>query len=212
MLFLSRLFLFLAFIFSFSLYTQNIRINEVVASNSSYLDEDGDTPDWIELYNYGNTPISLNNWNITDDENDNDPWIFPNLILDPDEYLVLWASAKDRSNINYARTLINQGDQFRYVTPNVNLPSNWNNLIYNDDSWDIGNSGFGYSDSDDQTIVPAGTISIFLRKEFYIQDIDLIQSLILDIDYDDGFVAYLNGYEIARANINGLHHHLMELQ
>ena len=56
-----RLFLFYFLIFSFS-YSQSIRINEVAASNSIFLDEDGDTPDWIELYNFGNDEISLNNW------------------------------------------------------------------------------------------------------------------------------------------------------
>ena len=44
-----------------SLFSQSVRINEVSASNSIFLDEDGDTPDWIELYNYGSEEISLNN-------------------------------------------------------------------------------------------------------------------------------------------------------
>jgi len=31
--------------------SQSLRLNEVQASNTIYLDENGDTPDWIELYN-----------------------------------------------------------------------------------------------------------------------------------------------------------------
>ena len=42
-------------------YTQNVLINEVMSSNkSAILDEDGDTPYWIELFNSGNEAVSLN--------------------------------------------------------------------------------------------------------------------------------------------------------
>ena len=40
---------------------QTIQLNEIVSSNGENLfDEDGDTPDWIELYNYGSTPSNSN--------------------------------------------------------------------------------------------------------------------------------------------------------
>ena len=48
-----RQFVILFFIISIS-YSQDIRINEVSSSNSMFYDEDGDTPDWIELYNNSN--------------------------------------------------------------------------------------------------------------------------------------------------------------
>ena len=72
-----------------------------------------------------------------------------------------------------------------------------------DDEWSIGNSGFGYADGDDNTYIAAGTLAVYLRKSFTIEDISEINSLVLDVDYDDGFVAYINGVEVARANING---------
>ena len=120
----------------------------------------------------------------------------------PDEYLLIWASSKDRSEINYVRTHVNHGDEFKYIVPNGNIQY-WNTLGFNDESWDIGESGFGYGDNDDETQLPYGTISVYLRKQFSIDDTSLIQGLILDVDYDDGFIAYINGVEIARANING---------
>ena len=64
-------------------------------------------------------------------------------------------------------------------------------------------SGFGYGDDDDATLVPQNTISIYLRKTFEIIDINVIDKIRLDIDYDDGFVAYLNGQEIARDLVSG---------
>jgi hypothetical protein len=185
------------------IYSQDIRINELVASNSTFQDEDGDTPDWIELYNYGSSPVSLINWSISDEEDDTNPWVFPEIILNEDEYMLLWASNKNRGQLTYPRTLITEGDLFKYITPTSSVSSNWTSVNYNDNSWSEGSSGFGYSDSDDNTNIPSGTLSVFIRKDFTILDINNIVSLILDIDYDDGFVAYINGFEVARANING---------
>ena len=46
---------------------QTIQINEIVSSNGDNLyDEDGDTPDWIEIYNYGSQPLNLSNFGISD--------------------------------------------------------------------------------------------------------------------------------------------------
>ena len=101
------------------IYSQDIRINELVASNSIFQDEDGDTPDWIELYNYGSSPVSLINWSISDEEDDNNPWVFPGIILNEDEYMLLWASNKDRGQLTYPRTLITEGDLFQIYYTNI---------------------------------------------------------------------------------------------
>ena len=182
---------------------QTIRINEVSSSNSLYFDEDGDTPDWIELYNFGSQTISLNNWTLSDDIQDLGKWAFPNLSLTPESYILLWASSKDRPNLSYFTTLINQGDIFQYLIPTSEPNPNWKNLDFDDSNWLQGGSGFGYDDGDDETITPDGTLSVYLRKLFNISDLQNLNSLILDIDYDDAFVAYINGIEVARANING---------
>lgn len=60
--------------------------------------------------------------------------------------------------------------------------------------------GIGYGDDDDMTVVP-NVPSIYLRRNFIIHDTSVITMLYLFVDFDDGFVAYLNGNEIARANI-----------
>ena len=191
------------YFFNSQIIAQNIRINEVVSSNSVYLDEDGDTPDWVELHNYGNTEISLLGWGLSDDVNSLLKWKFPDIIIQPDEHLWIWASSKDRSYISFARTLVNQGDSFKYFAPVSEPSSSWKNFNFDDDSWLQGASGFGYADGDDATIVPNGTRSLYTRIKFNLSDIVNLTSLILDMDYDDGFVAYINGIEVARANING---------
>ena len=111
---------------------QSVRINEVSASNSIYFDEDGDTPDWIEIYNYGSQTVSMNNWGLSDDVLELDKWTFPNVSLAPESYLLLWASSKDRPNISYATTLINQGDNFKYLIPSSEPNANWMNLDFDE--------------------------------------------------------------------------------
>ena len=186
----------------YNLTAQTVRINEVVSSNSVYLDEDGDNPDWLEIHNFGTQDVSINGWSLSDDVDGITKWIFPNITLTPDQYMVLWASSKDRTTINYPRTLINQGNEFKYLIPTSEPNSNWNSLSFDDSSWSSGLSGFGFADGDDATIIPNGTQSIYLRKTFTINNLASISSLILDMDYDDAFVAYINGNEVARANIN----------
>ena len=190
----------------FSIYNtaaQTVSINEVVSSNSVHLDEDGDAPDWLEVHNFGTEDVSINGWSLSDDVDGNSKWILPNITLTPDQYMVFWASSKDRNTINYPRTLINQGDVFKYIIPTSEPNTNWSELSFDDSSWSSGISGFGYADGDDATIIPNGTQSIYLRKIFTINNLATISSLILDLDYDDAFVAYINGNEVARANING---------
>lgn len=77
--------------------TAQIRINEVCASNSESLyDEDSDTPDWIELYNYSDEPQNLSTWKISDKPDSEKAWQFPDTTLNPNEYLIVYASGKNK--------------------------------------------------------------------------------------------------------------------
>ncbi|HNU76743.1 MAG TPA: CotH kinase family protein [Prolixibacteraceae bacterium] len=76
-----------------------IRISEFMAINSKTLqDDDGDYPDWIELYNPGDSLVSLLGWHLTDDAGNLVKWTFPAITLPPEEYLIVFASGKDRSD------------------------------------------------------------------------------------------------------------------
>jgi len=71
--------------------------------------------------------------------------------------------------------------------------------------WKKGQAGFGYGDNDDKTIFKdmRGKEKVLLiRKSFDVKDAATIGSLALMIRYDDGFIAYLNGKEIARSKVN----------
>jgi hypothetical protein len=76
---------------------QNILINEIMTSNSSFMsDEDGSFEDWIELYNAGDLPVNLKGFALSDDISDSLKWIFPSYEIQPGEFLLVWASGKDR--------------------------------------------------------------------------------------------------------------------
>ena len=46
-------------------------ITEFVADNDeSLLDEFGDDPDWIEIFNAGEDAVNVEGWHLTDDPND----------------------------------------------------------------------------------------------------------------------------------------------
>jgi hypothetical protein len=72
-------------------------ISEFMADNQiTIADEDGDFPDWIEIHNPTSAPIALQNWALTDRSTNLSQWRFPNVSLQPGEFLVVWASSKDR--------------------------------------------------------------------------------------------------------------------
>jgi len=90
-------------VFSTSLFlplraiSQNIAINEIMASNARTIsDMKGDFSDWIELYNYGGAAVDLEGWGLSDNYENPFRWIFPKRIIKPGEYLIAWASGKDR--------------------------------------------------------------------------------------------------------------------
>jgi hypothetical protein len=72
-------------------------IGEFLAVNGTGLaDADGDFSDWIEIYNRSNHPVNLSGWSLTDDPQQLEKWTFPEITLGSRQYLVVFASGKDR--------------------------------------------------------------------------------------------------------------------
>ncbi|MCB9210980.1 MAG: lamin tail domain-containing protein [Ignavibacteriales bacterium] len=59
-------------------------------------DEDGDYSDWIEIFNPIDTTINLQNFSLSDDLSNLQKWLFPNITISPNEYILIFASGKDR--------------------------------------------------------------------------------------------------------------------
>src|SRR5689334_17663526 len=75
-----------------------VEISEFMAINGHTLaDQDNEYSDWIEVHNTTNTPVDLAGWHLTDNPDNLAKWTFPSISLDPDGYLVVFASEKDRT-------------------------------------------------------------------------------------------------------------------
>lgn len=99
-------------------------------------------------------------------------------------------------------TIVSPGTTWDYVVPSDRMLNSWKDQGFDASSWSQGPSGIGYGDGDDATIIDPA-ISVYMRKEFQIIDLFLINRVVLDIDYDDGYIAYLNGVEIGRDQLTG---------
>ncbi len=77
----------------------SVRINEFLAINSNGLaDEDGDRSDWIELHNSGPEAADLAGWSLSDNAEDPDKWVFPNVQIPSGGFLTVFASGKNRTD------------------------------------------------------------------------------------------------------------------
>ena len=99
-------------------------------------------------------------------------------------------------------SLVIPGDQWSYLVPNTQPSADWHSSTFDASGWSTGSTGIGHGDGDDATLINT-TLSVYMRIEFTVIDPAIITALILDMDYDDGFVAYLNGQEIARSLVSG---------
>ncbi len=92
----------LLFLFFLSSQAQQLVINELMASNGTTIaDEDGDYEDWIEIYNNDAQPVNLTGYGLSDDAENRFRWVFPHVTIQPGEYLLVWASGKDRNTPGY---------------------------------------------------------------------------------------------------------------
>ncbi|MDP8246086.1 MAG: CotH kinase family protein [Candidatus Hinthialibacter antarcticus] len=103
-------------------------------------------------------------------------------------------------------TLVASRSAWRY-SKGTSAPSNnqvWTLSDFNDSAWATGTGGFGYGDIEQvETVLNdmrGNYTTVYLRRNFTVSDINEIGALTLSIFYDDGFIAYLNGQEVARAS------------
>ncbi|MBN1996655.1 CotH kinase family protein, partial [candidate division KSB1 bacterium] len=100
--------------------------------------------------------------------------------------------------VDHWETVIYAGDNWRYFVGISNPPGNWISPGFDETAWLSGKGGFGYGDNDDGTEIQ-NCISVYLRKTFTIDDVNKIDQVLLHMDYDDAFIAFLNETEIARS-------------
>lgn len=105
-----------------------------------------------------------------------------------------------------AKILIAKTAEWKYFEGIDQPPDEWTTLNFDDGKWLAGPSPFSYG----ETAITTGTdmvsmmntfLTLYLRKTFTIEDPKLLSRLALLVQYDDGFVAYVNGVEIGRASM-----------
>ncbi len=257
------------------LLVANPIISEFMAINDRTL-EDGDLrhEDWIEIFNAGDQSLDLLGWHLTDDPENLTKWSFPSEPLDPEEFLVVFASAKSEvltdqrdfdGNLHTNFRLNGSGEYLALVQPNgttvatefgssashyssqfadvsfgfmfeekplvqagdlvnVLVPDEADDLAYGTTwrggdeiafensggltGWTSGTGlGVGYDTSgtltdqvntDIRSQMNGVNTTAYARVPFQINDPSQVSELVLPITYDDGFVAYINGVEVAR--------------
>ena len=76
-------------------------ISEFMADSAgAHPDEDGESSDWIELHNPGPKIASTSNLFLTDDIGNPTKWPVPEMIMESNQTIVIFASGKDRQNTN----------------------------------------------------------------------------------------------------------------
>ncbi len=105
-----------------------VMISEFMADNRRTLnDEDGESSDWIEMSNAGDTAASLNGWFLTNSRTNLTQWRFPDVALPPNGFLVVFASKKNRTDITSRLhtnfKLSDNGEYLALVSPDTNVVS-----------------------------------------------------------------------------------------
>ncbi len=104
------------------------------------------------------------------------------------------------SETSPARVLVPQDSSFHI---------DWRNVGFDDSTWITGQNGIGYDTTDElnslvnldiQEQMHNVNSTAYLRFPFVADDPGQFESLEFSIRYDDGFVAFLNGVEVARRN------------
>jgi len=102
------------------------------------------------------------------------------------------------------KLLIPKNADWQYLAGEHPQGVNWTHKDYDTSNWKRGAAGFGYSNPQLRTQLRrerGKPSSIYLRREFTVEQADKVTEIGLMIDYRDGFIAYVNGREVARVGI-----------
>lgn len=112
-----------------------------------------------------------------------------------------------KSGGSTSKVEIKKGDEWRYFKGKKKPPKEWKNSGFDDSNWQKGNSGFGYGNEqvNGKNKTNLGDMkgnysTVYVRKNFIIDDASKVINMLLSIDCDGPFIAYLNGIEIIRNN------------
>ena len=110
------------------------------------------------------------------------------------------------SALNYGN-VVASGSDWKYLDDGSDQQTAWRAPDFDDSTWKSGPARFGYERRDEAPTVGFGSdpeqkhITTYFRHAFELSDVAQIKDLMLGMMRDDGAAVYLNGTEIARANL-----------
>ena len=178
--------------------------NGIVAGSEALSRADAETAGSIEMVRIDVTE-SLRAWSLDPSSNrgwaflpsGDDGWDFDSSEGDTPPQLTVEYPVFERQR------LVAVGEEWHWFRGSTNPGAEWSTPGFDTSRWERGATGIGYGDGDDATVVSGmqnSFLTIYARRDFAVEDPARFGRLSLRIDYDDGFVAYLNGVEVARSS------------
>ncbi len=102
---------------------------------------------------------------------------------------------------------IDRGAVWKYDDTGTDLGTSWSDTLFDDSAWPSGPGPLGYGETYIATTIDYGVWTnkyptSYFRHKFTVSDNPAtIQYLYLESNFDDGYVAYLNGTEVARRSL-----------
>ena len=95
--------------------------------------------------------------------------------------------------------------EFKYLKGSQasTLSNEWMSENFDDSNWTQGNAPFRYTDGEGGTVLydmQYNYSTIYLRSTFIASQVNSLKQIHFNVDYDDGFVVWINNQEVCRRN------------
>ena len=116
-----------------------------------------------------------------------------------------WTFNVAGSQIVDSQTLISHGSSWKYLDDGSDQGTTWREVDFNDENWQEGRAQLGYGDGDEATEISNGpgqgnAATAYFRSTFGVADLSAVDSLSLQLVYDDAAAVYVNGTEVVRTD------------
>lgn len=181
----------------------SLRINEYMNNNeATNYDEDMDSGNWVEIYNYGESDIDLLGYSISDEETNINKYVLPSVIIKKGEYLSIYLDGKDKVD-KYIHTSFSLTDKDSVLV----LSDNKGNLVdklYLDSLPKNVSSGY----SDERIVYYTNSTMGRVNSDKYYDDVYRITNKDKDLLITEVSSVYKEGIEIKNIsdkniNLNG---------
>jgi len=117
-----------------------------------------------------------------------------------------------RNSAAFIEPLVVPGDVWTYFKGTEEPPADWTALSFDATSWLSGPTPIGYEANSgyeghlatDLSDMRNTYLSVYARREFVVDDPSQLRGLTLTVDFDDGYITYLNGVRVAGSGVSNL--------